>query len=381
MKIVHVIIACFYKEGYGYQENILPAKHKKLGFNTYIVTKNEEYPLGHEYINSDGINITLLPINEYSSKRYLSLVTSNTRGLYTYLDRITPDIIFVHGLQSIDSLIVCKWCSKHPEVKLFVDQHADYYNTPLTNFKSRIYTKLVYGYIAKKMSKYAEKFWGVTPWRMHYLQYVYGIKPELIDLLVMGGDEEQIDWDGRTNVRQRIRAQYDIPQDAFLIVSGGKIDRAKNIHLLLDAVEGLRDRNVWLLLFGDFDKEMRLLCQHKFVNNIKYIGWIDSRDVYQYFLSSDLVVFPGTHSVLWEQAVACGCPGLFRDWDGGFSHIDCGGNAKLIKKVSSKILIEEINSLLQDRCMYENMRSIAETKARKVFSYIEIAKKSINLTE
>ena len=379
MKIVHVIIACFYKEGYGYQENILPAKHVKLGLNTYIVTINEDNPLGYEYVNADGVRICQLPINKLASNRYLSLITNKTKGLYAYLDKIYPDIIFMHGLQSIDSLVVCKWCSKHPNVKLFVDQHADYYNTPITRFSNKVYAKFVYGYIAKRLSKYTEKFWGVSPWRVHYLQHVYGIRPSQIGLLVMGGDESLIDWDNRIMVKHRIREQFGIPQDAFLIVSGGKIDKAKNVHLLIEAVEKMKNDNVWLLIFGSFDEEMKLLCKPRCKGNIKYIGWINAQDVYQYFLSSDLVVFPGTHSVLWEQALASGCPGLFKDWDGGFSHVNCGGNARLISNVSSEALLNEITILTQNKDIYENMKSVAENEARKMFSYIEIAKKAINL--
>ena len=40
-KIVHVMIANFYKNGFGYQENILPAKHKELGYDVEIITYNQ----------------------------------------------------------------------------------------------------------------------------------------------------------------------------------------------------------------------------------------------------------------------------------------------------------------------------------------------------
>ena len=46
MKIVHVIIAAAYKEGFGYQENILPAKHVELGLDTHVVSYNSHYKNG-----------------------------------------------------------------------------------------------------------------------------------------------------------------------------------------------------------------------------------------------------------------------------------------------------------------------------------------------
>ena len=381
MKIVHVIIAAVYKEGYGYQENILPAKHVELGLDTYVVSFDKNYPEGREYINDDGVKVNLLPINfpRISNLRYVSALVRKTSGLYALLDRVTPDIIFIHGLQALDSLTVYKWCKKHQTVKLYVDQHADYYNTPITKFTTRVYYKTVFGYIAKKLSKCAIKFWGVTPWRVDYLQKVYGVKPEKTDLLVMGGDEKLVDWENRSNIRHNIRLKYDIPDDAFLVVSGGKIDQAKNIHLLIEAISNLKERNVYLLVFGSLTKDMSEYCTPLFKDNIKYVGWLDSKDVYPYFLASDLAVFPGTHSVLWEQAMASGIPGIFKDWDGGFSHIDCGGNALLLKEISVDILTREIDRIVNDLSIYNNMKYVAENSARKEFSYIEIAKKSIGM--
>lgn len=381
MKIVHVIIAAAYKEGHGYQENILPAKHVELGLDTHVVSFDKNVPDGRQYTNNDGVKVTLLPVNtsKLTQVHYLSSFTNKTKSLYPYLEDVSPDIIFVHGLQATDVLTVCKWCKKHPMVKLYVDQHADYYNTPITKFTTRLYYRTVYGYIARILSKYAVKFWGVTPWRVDYLQKVYGVKTEKTDLLVMGGDEKYIDWENRNKIRNDIRVRYDIPEDAFLVVSGGKIDKTKNIHLLVEAVKKLKEKNVFLLVFGSMTDEMKDYCTPLFKDNIKYIGWVNSKEVYPYFLSADLAVFPGTHSVLWEQAMSCGIPGIFKDWDGGFNHIDCGGNALLIKDISINSIASYIVELLQVPAKYSNMRRVAEDKARKEFSYIEIAKRSIGV--
>ena len=94
--------------------------------------------------------------------------------------------------------------------------------------------------------------------------------------------------------------------------------------------------------------------------------------------AADLVVFPGLHSVMWEQAVALGVPCIFRDID-GFHHVDLGGNALFLKDVSSKSLQKEIEKLSLDTSLHESMREIAESKGMKAFSYLSIAKRSIGL--
>lgn len=380
MKIAHIIIAADYKEGYGYQENILPAKHVQLGFDTHIITYSRTSSGGCEYINNDGVQVTMLTKNEtfFNKVRGIRAFCKRTRGLYEKLVLVKPDIIFMHGLQCFDSLEICKYCKNNSNVKLYVDQHADYYNTPINKWTSGFFARNIYGFIAKRLEKYAIKFWGVTPWRVDYLQKVYGIKPENTDLLVMGGDERYIDWENREVIRNAVRAKYSIPNDAFLIISGGKIDKAKNIHLLVDAVNEMKN-NVHLIIFGNMTKELEEYCLPKIRDNITYIGWVASEEVYPLFLASNFAVFPGTHSVLWEQALACGLPAIFKNWHGGFNHVDCNGNCLLLDDVNKDTLISSITKVCTCQHIYKTMQRIAETATREKFLYINIARRSINL--
>src|SRR5699024_5967987 len=122
--------------------------------------------------------------------------------------------------------------------------------------------------------------------------------------------------------------EYGINKKDFLIVTGGKIDNTKKqIMLLIKAVKHIKNRNVKLILFGSIAQELREKVQDLLDDSmVHYIGWIESQDCYKYFAASDLAVFPGRHSVLWEQAVGTGVPCLFRYWD-GTTHVDVGGNS------------------------------------------------------
>lgn len=381
-KILHLILACFYKEGFGYQENILPAKHVQLGYDTYILT-NHKTP-GYEnpkYINRDGVHVTILEDNNSLCARIplLSLMCRRTKGLYEKIEETAPDIIFIHGLQSIDNLDVYKYKKNNPNVEVYVDQHGDYYNMPVKSFKDKIIQKVHYKRIAKRLERISEKMWGVTPWRVDYLQKVYGISPSKTGLLVMGGDEKLIDWNNRANIRKTIREKHNIPDDAFLIITGGKIDKAKNIHILMEAFNALNKDNTRLFVFGNYTNEMEELCRTLLNDKIINLGWLDSKDVYPLFLASDLAVFPGTHSVLWEQVCAAGLPAIFKDWNGGMSHVDVGGNCILMKDISTVSLKDTLLHIINDKQVFVKMRDIAENEARKTFSYIEIAKKAIGI--
>ena len=225
----------------------------------------------------------------------------------------------------------------------------------------------------------AEKVWGVTPWRVIYQEDIYGIPKEKSALLVMGGDEKKIHWEDRQNVRKQIRNKLQIPENSFVFITGGKIDRAKNIHLLVEAFEDINNPTLFLIIFGRYEESMKDFSSTFKNKNIRNIGWISADDAYDYFLASDFAVFPGTHSVLWEQACASGLPALFKDWDGGFNHVDVGGNCILLKNIDKDNLKREMLNVIGQSEEYASLKENAINKARKEFSYIEIAKRSIGL--
>lgn len=386
--IAHVIIACSYMNGYGYQENILPKKHKELGFKVDIITYNKkgrtmtpDLRPPTTYINPDGIPVHLLATNQSIWKKipWISAIVKETKGLYKELRSLKPDIIFVHGIGILDNMEVIKYKKQHMEVKLYADNHSDYYNTPVRNKKQKLLRRFFKLTIGKSFSKYAEKVWGVTPWRVRYQEEVYGIPPSKSGLLVMGGDESFINWSNRSQVRAIIRKSVGIPEDSFVVITGGKIDKAKNIHHLIEAVVGLNNPKVHILVFGKIEPDMEDKQYLFNLPNVHYVGWLNANDCYDYYLASDLAAFPGTHSVLWEQACASGLPGIFKDWDnGGFNHVDVGGNCILCKDCSTQGLSVVLRQVIGTE-KFESMKYVAENKGREFFSYREIAKRAIEM--
>lgn len=379
MKICNVVISNFYKEGFGYQENILPQKQMQNGHDVCIITcHNNGHNAPSEYINERGVRVIVLRKNEsiFKGIPVLTAGVDKSIGLYESLIKEAPDVIFVHGIYAHDYKWIIKYKRKNPNVKLFIDNHADYYNNKGYNSIAGKLTRLLYSNpILKKMVPLVERFWGVTPWRVKFLREVYGIPSEKTDLLIMGGDECLVNWGKRNSIRHEIRTKYNIPEDAFLIVTGGKIDRAKNFDKLIDAVIKLNNKNVYLLVFGKIEADMQYL--NDFSNpQIILTGWLPADDAYSLYLSADLGFFPGTHSVLWEQACLCGLPCVFKDWNGGFNHVDRNGNCILLKNPDVENICEQLKLLVDKKDLYQNMK-IRAGEERLYFSYEDIAKRSI----
>lgn len=385
MRIVHICLACFYIEGWGYQENILPKYHAQAGHDVMVLTSDYMFNSRSEkvvkqerdYVNPHGVHVKVLD----RTRRYGWYSRfGDFSNVCEELEAFRPDVIFVHGGQFVALKDVVSYCRRYKTVKLYIDQHADYYNAPVKTFKQKLVSYWIHGYWIRKASKLAQKVWGVTPWRCQYLHEIYGVPENKIDLLVMGGDDALIPFAQAQQIRIQIRQDLGIGEDDFVVVTGGKIDRAKNIHLLAQAVRELKRENLHLIVFGQPTTDMEETVEKMAADpRCHCVGWVDSAKVYDYFLASDIAAFPGTHSVLWEQVCACGTPALFKEWE-GMRHVCVNGNAKLLCLDSVEEIKSNIVHLLDNPSTYNEMREAAN-QCKEAFFYSQIAKRAIGVDD
>lgn len=385
MKIVHLCLACFYIEGMEYQENVLPRKHRQLGHDVEVITSQFcfdnkgnvcDREVG-EYVNKDDVKVTVIPYNTKFGK-----YAKNYRiyvNLYKELEKAKPDVIMCHGAQfnSVGQLI--KYLKKHKSVKFYADNHGDYGNAPINTWKRKLMQRYLWGRQYRKLAPYSQRIWGTLPARVKYLEDVYRVNPDKVGLLVMGGDVEQVSLEERKEIRARVREKYGIGDTAFLVTTGGKIDSKKNIHLLMEAVSRIKNKNVELVVFGEPKEDIRADIESlASADNIKMIGWLTPKECYDLFYAADLAVFPGTHSVLWENACACGVPGLFRAIEGA-GHVDMGGSCQFLYEDDADEMEKQLLSIVENPELYNNMRRVAIEKGYDNFSYMAIAKKAIGI--
>lgn len=381
MKILHIAPNAPYNDYWGYQDNLLPKYHKKLGHDVTVIITNTMHKDGKiieipcsDYVLNDGVRVIRLKKKEYAHR---ILTRLNSRLLiFDLLKDIRPDFIFYHGLSSTTIYDVIKYKKRiNPDCIIVQDNHTDYYNNSTNNgWKDKI-IRTFYRSVNRRSLPYVSKVYGVTPWRKTFAEEYFEIPESKTDVLIMGADDEKIDFEHRPLIREHVRKRYGINDDDFLIVTGGKIDRNKNIHLLMEACSKIPQ--VKLLVFGnvldDLKEDFEKIIQNS--NNITYIGWIESDKVYDYFMASELVCFPGTHSVMWEQACACKVPCLFEKWD-GMEHVNNGGNSDFVSPVTAETLTKKILELkFTDK--YYQMKSVAESENTDVYLYSQIAKKTI----
>ena len=385
MNITHICLAGPMTDGWNYQENLLAKYHKKMGYQVSVIasrwvydTDNNLYKFPEkDYFLADGIHVIRLEIKNGDNlnnrfKKYLLL--------YETIEKEKPDILFIHGCQFLDMKILAKYAIQHPHVRVFVDNHADFSNSASNYISRRILHGIIWKGCAQCIKPYTEKFYGVLPARVDFLKEVYKLPEEKVELLVMGVDDEIAASSLSSEIKKKIRNQHGVLNDDFLIVTGGKIDRAKwQTILLMEAVNKVESNKVKLLVFGSVVPELKEKVEQQCSPKVKYIGWVSAHDTSNYFASADLVVFPGRHSVFWEQVAGLGIPMFVKEWP-GTQHVDLGGNVKFIREDSVEEMKNMIEKIVTNYDEYRTMFDIAQKKGKEIFSYKNIAERAIKST-
>ena len=325
-----------------------------------------------DYINENGVKVIRLPIRHGDVNNRLKIYPD----LYGTVEIEQPDILFIHDCQFLDIRKMAVYARRHPNVKVYIDNHVDYSNGAHGWISKNLLHKGLWRLCVKKIEPYVIKFYGVLPARVNFLKEMYGLPANKCELLVMGADDELVEKVKST--RDSIRNRYGIKEEDFLIVTGGKINQFRPETLeLMSAVSGSNYKEIKMLIFGSVDDSLKpqfdRLCED---DRIQFVGWQDVESTYCIMNAADLIVFPGLHSVMWEQAVALGIPCVFRDID-GFHHVDLGGNAVFLKDVTEDSLKNIIENLYLSQDEYMRMRDIANKKGMQYFSYENISKRSI----
>lgn len=380
MKIVHLCISNFFIDNYSYQENMLVKYHAQMGHDVTVIASSFSFnskgegcflPTPSEKIDKDGCKIIRL---SYKKPVRLFRFLRSYQKLYSTLEYEKPDIIFSHGVAMVDTTILVKYIKRHPNVILFGDHHGDYINSAKNKFSRYILHPIIWRYYVKKLEPYLKKCYGVTPMRCRFLKEMYHLNPQLVEFLPMGVDDEAIP-DNRESVRIQVRQELGLSEDDFLIFTGGKIDKLKNTHILLETLRQLGNKRLHLVICGTLTPAMEYL-KESFYGNIHYLGWCDASRVMNCMVASDIACFPGTHSTLWEQAVGVGLPCILKHWN-EMTHMNVNDNCVFISGEDMQELRDAINKMLQPK-FFHKMKLNAES-ARNSFLYSRIAAKAIDI--
>ncbi len=312
MRILHICLAGYYSVGWGYQDNLLAEQNAKDGHEVFVIasqyqrtTENEieKVPAG-EYKLDNGITVIRIPM-KFEWLGFLKDKIRMFRGLYVNIERVKPDVVFVHCPQFLDFSVVGEYAKVHPDVAFYADNHASMLNSA-RNFLSRsILHRLVYRSVIRKNYWYLRKIFYVTYDTRDFLQNIYGIRDKLEFMPLCGTLYSR---DEIIEKRKKVRSELLIREDTIVIIHCGKLNKEKKTIEVLQEFSKTKIGNIILIVIGSLDTDIRdeatkLMKSDK---RIMYLGWKSKKELDNYLCASDILLQPGSQSVVFQQAIACG---------------------------------------------------------------------------
>ena len=390
MKIVHIVQ--HYMPGHTYQENYLPAEMKKLGHDVTILSGVDNPEFYTDALHQPGDSITDKDVTvRYVKMQYKSLYTT-IDGLYELLTAEKPDLVFVHGFLIARCFELARYANRHPDCAFCADTHETYllaFNACFSgSLKDRIrrtlYFRIVYRLWRRQMERRYSVVFYVTPPRKTYAMKELGFSEQKLQPLWLGAELESLPYDRKDALRTEIRARLNIPADGKILILAGKLDEKKRPVELAEAFARLNDARWWLAYVGSVEEDIRARIDRAAggTGRVCYTGFIPGDAVLEYIAASDLAVYPGAHSVLWEQTVCLGIPAAFHEPEpGDAAHLSDAAqpNAVFLKSGSAEELYELLKNLTQDETGLKAMGERARRYGAAHLSYAELAKRAISL--
>jgi len=317
MKIL--MICEFFDPDLEFQENIAFKYYRKHGHDVRILTSTyssvfDYYACRHDNtapessFKYDGGEIVRLPF------RYNLLHKVRAyAGVKRHLDAFQPDLIFVHDISPNFPECV-RYMRSHPDCRMIMDYHADYSNSGRNWLSLKLLHGIIRKYFLDRARPYLSRIFSVVPNGFVFLNEVYKVPMEEMELLPLGADLDLIKEIRSESNTRNLRSKYDLGSDDFVIVTGGKLEPRKKIELLIKAIQSEQLHNVKVLVIGEFPPEADdyrdtvMSSVQPVADRVHFTGWQSRDGVYQHMLISDLAVFPASQSVLWQKAIACGLP-------------------------------------------------------------------------
>lgn len=229
------------------------------------------------------------------------------------IEEMKPDLLFFHDIIPNMSEGV-RYVRANPDCAMIMDYHGDASNSG-ANWASR---RILHGVIRKAILDRARpclrKILPVTPGSAEFLGALYGIPDKEMELLPLGTDQLYAAEVKSGDARRRIRSDLGIPDDAFVIFTGGKLNPLKRTRdVLIAAAKGPDDIPVHVILVGSadpaYEEYARSVMDLGDANpRIHAVGWQDRAGVYAHMAAADIAVFPASQSVLWQQSLGMGLP-------------------------------------------------------------------------
>jgi len=314
MKILHLMLSCFYIDNAGYQENIIPMINQQDGHDVRIIASTEVFVnnnmLGYvsptNYLNEHGIPVIRLPYITVLNKMLSRKVRAYSQ-LFQLIEEFHPEVILFHGTAAFALLTVAKYKRKFPSTLFYVDSHEDLNNSAKSFVSRFLLHKLFYKPILHFCLRRIDKILYITYETHEFLRYEYRIPENRLAFFPLGGilsDASEMEA-----IRREMRDNLGCTENETILIHSGKLDSTKKTIDIVQAFYEVKDPNFRLIIIGSIDEDVynSILTIIDTDPRIRHVGWVAGNMLRKYLIAGDLYVQPGSQSVTMQEALCCGC--------------------------------------------------------------------------
>ena len=187
------------------------------------------------------------------------------------------------------------------------------------------------------------------------------------------------------NLRPGLREELDLPGDALLVVSVGRLDEQKGMHYLIRAAASVSNRRPETVFAIAGDGPLRASLENEIKQlglegRVHLLGWRD--DIPDILATVDLFVLPS----LWEgmpnvilEAMACGKPVIATDIGGSRELVVNNETGRLVPPKDAASLAVTIEQLLAHLDLACTMGKRGAERASQVFGLDAMVERNVEL--
>lgn len=388
------MIANFFNENLEYQENLVSETCIKQGHDVVFVTSTIESVFdflsdkydpaapARSYV-AKGIKVIRRPFRW----NFLNKIR-RFPSLGPILEEERPDLIYAHDV-TLNFPDAIRYLKKNPSCRMIMDCHADLTNSGKNWLSRTVLHGAVRRHYLNRARPHLSKIFPVTPGSRDFLRDLYGVRDDEMELLPLAIDLQTARRIRSARQGREIRAKFAIPDDAFVIFSGGKFNPLKRTELAIEAIGKLSNVPAHLIVVGEGEKNYpdytaRIKELGAAVANVHFAGWQDRDGVFKCLDASDIAVFPASQSVLWQQAIGMGLPLIVGDLGGQDpSYLNEHGNVVILpaEDITADRIATEIARLAADPNLRQQMREGADRVADSILDWNKVVLKTLRFNQ
>lgn len=386
MRIAHVV--SYFQPEFGYEEYYSAREQAKMGHDVHVITSDRIFPFRNvERMLSDigsphsdrmrGTGISEVSgITVHRLKTTYEVLYDMIRygGVEKEIRAVDPDVVHAHLPWSHGSQVAAD-LKGELGFRLVVDEHGyatTYDTTPsVRNWMLDKEYRMVRAPRARKVLEKADAVVAVSKETESFLRDFYGLKN--VHMIPLGVDQRRFRFDAKRGKSARHEIGL---TDEFLLITAGRLDRAKRVELFVDAVNRMETEGPHLLIVGTGDEDYIKELRGRACDRVHFLGFRPPEALSSLYSAADLGVW-GKASITIREAMSCSLPLLLLDtedlrsllkWSNGTF---CPGDPGNIS--------DALTGLMQDRARLKRMGLNGRSAVEKELSVEVQAKRLLEI--